>query len=175
MFERYQKYKTQRAQLSRQRQEALWGAEDDQTEESLEDDAEVASQRSGVEKAFGFVGYAWQIITNLLYLAIIAFVLNQTNQLDPKLTIVIATLGLVYVTIRGIAMSQFLTFFPLLLGIAKSLDELKGPGGKRQASSEDYAMAEAQLNRGQIKFYIQTLFLSLTSLISLFAIYISLS
>ena len=63
--------------------------------------------RSGVEKAFGIVGYAWLVITNLLYLAIIAYVLDRTNQLDPKLTIVIATLGLVYVTIRGLAMSEF--------------------------------------------------------------------
>jgi hypothetical protein len=175
MLSRYSKYKTQRQQRRRQRDESLWGGEDDNlTEESLEDDAELTSQPSGVQKAFGFVGYAWQIITNLLYLAIIAFVLDRTHQLDPKLTIVIATLGLVYVTIRGLAMSQSLTFAPVLLGIAKSLDELKGRGGKRLATSEEYATAEAQLKRGQIKFYIQSLFLSLTSLICLFAIYTSL-
>ena len=92
--------------------------------------------RSGVEKAFGIVGYAWLVITNLLYLAIIAYVLDRTNQLDPKLTIVIATLGLVYVTIRGLAMSQFLAFAPALVGIAKSLDELKGRGGKRLAPAK---------------------------------------
>ena len=135
------------------------------------DDAELASQQSGVQKAFGFVGYAWLVVTNLLYLAIIAFVLNRTSELDPKLTIVIATLGLVYVTIRGLAMSQALASAPALLGIAKSLDELKGRGGKRLATSEDYALAEAQLKRAQIKVYIQSLFLSLTSLICLFAIY----
>jgi branched-subunit amino acid ABC-type transport system permease component len=108
-------------------------------------------------------------------LAIIAFVLDRTHQLDPKLTIVIATLGLVYITIRGLAMSQALAFAPELLGIAKSLGELKGRGGKRLATSEDYAAAEVQLKRGQIKFYIQSLFLSLTSLICLFAIYTALT
>jgi hypothetical protein len=134
----------------------------------------LASQQNGIQKAFGFVGYAWQIIANSLYLAIIAFVLHRTHELDPKLTIVIATIGLVYVTIRGMAMSQGLALAPALLGIGKSLDELKGRGGKRLATSEDYALAEAQLKRAQIKFYIQSLFLSLTSLICLYAIYTSL-
>ena len=176
MFERYSKYKARRQQLRRQRHESRWGAEDDLTDEALEDDAaELVSQQDGIQKAFGFVGYAWQIITNLLYLAIIAFVLDRTHALDPKLTIVIATIGLVYVAIRGLAMSQGLAVAPALLGIAKSLDELKGRGGGKQlATSEDYALAEAQLKRGQIKFYIQSLFLSVTSLICLFAIYTSL-
>jgi hypothetical protein len=72
-------------------------------------------------------------------------------------------------------MTQFLASAPTLLGIAKSLDELKGRGGKRFASSEEYVVAEAQLKRSQIKFYIQSLFLSLTSLICLFAIYTALT
>jgi hypothetical protein len=46
-----------------------------------QDDAEFAPQRSGVQKAVGFVGYAWQIGVNLLYLVIIAF---RTHQLDPN-------------------------------------------------------------------------------------------
>ena len=173
LFGRYSKYKTQREQLRRQRNEALWGGEE--TDESDEDDVESASQQSGVQKAFGLVGYAWQIVTNLLYLAIVALVLSRTSELDPKLTIVIATLGLIYVTVRGLAMSQSLAFTPVLLGIAKALDELKGRGGKRLATSEEYVMAEAQLKRGRIKFYIQSLFLSLTSLICLFAIYTALT
>jgi hypothetical protein len=173
MFSRYSKYKKEREQRKRQKHEELWGAED--TDESDADDVELASQQSGVQKAFGIVGYAWQIITNLVYLAIIAFVLNRTSQLDPKLAIVIATLGLIYVTVRGLAMSQLLFFAPTLLGIAKSVDELKGRGSKRLATSEDYALAEAQLKRGQIKVYIQSLFLTLTSLICLFAIYTALS
>jgi branched-subunit amino acid ABC-type transport system permease component len=135
----------------------------------------LAFQQSGAQKAFGLLGYAWQVAVNLLYLAIIAFVLNRTSQLDPKLTIVIATLGLLYVTIRGIAMSQAFAFAPALLGIAKSLDELKGRSGKRQATSEDYAIAEGQLKRGRIKFYIQSLFLSLTSLMCIYAIYTALA
>jgi hypothetical protein len=173
MFERYSKYKAQREQRKRQEHEALWGAED--TDESDADDVELASQQSGVEKAFGLVGYAWQIGVNLVYLAIIAFVLDRTHQLDPKLTIVIATLGLIYVTVRGLAMLQAMALFPTLLGIAKSLDDLKGRGGKRIETPEGYAIVEAQLKRGKIKFYIQSVFLSLTSLICLFAIYTALT
>ena len=168
MFERYQKYKTQREELRRRR----LGVEEE--DESDDDDVEAASQQSGAQKAFGLVGYAWLVVTNLLYLAIIAFVLSRTRELDPKLTIVIATLGLVYVTVRGLAMSQAITFAPALMGIAKSLDELKGRGGKRLGTSEDYAVAEAQLKRGQIKVYIQSLFLSLTSLICLYALFTAL-
>jgi hypothetical protein len=174
MFERYSKYKSQRQQLRRQRHESRRGAEYDLTDESWDAEAaELASQQTGIQKAFGFVGYAWLIITNLLYLAIIAFVLDRTHELDPKLTIVIATIGLVYVTVRGMAMSH-LAYAPVLLGMAKYLDELKGRGGKRLATSEEYALAEAQLKRAPIKFYIQSLFLSLTSLICLYAVYTSL-
>ena len=135
----------------------------------------MASQRSGAQKAFGIVGYAWLVITNLFYLAIVVIVLEGTHKLDPKLTVVVATLGLVYVAIRTLAMSQSMALVPMLVGIAKSVDELKGPRGKRLATSEEYAVAEAQLKRGHIKFYIQSLFLFLTSLICLFAIYTALT
>jgi hypothetical protein len=174
MFSRYSKYKREREQRKKQRHEALWGAEDDLANES--DDAELASHQSGAQKAFGAVGYAWQVITNLFYLAVIAFVLNRTSQLDPKLTIIVATLGLIYVTIRGLAMSQTLAFTPALLGIARGIDELKAlGGGKRDATSQDYVAAIAQLKRSRTKVYIQSLFLSLTSIICLFAIYTALS
>src|SRR5262249_47663870 len=108
-------------------------------------------------------------------LAIIVWVLGRTSQLDPKLTIVVAVLGLVYVAIQGQGMSQAQAFSPLLIGIAKSLDELKGPGGKRIDTPEAYALAEKQLKRGRIKIYIQSLFLTLTSLICLYAIYAALT
>ena len=71
-------------------------------------------------------------------------------------------------------MSQFIVFSPMLVEIAKSLDELKGRGGTRVVTSEDYVLVEAQLKRGHIKFYIESLFLFLTSLICLFAIYTAL-
>jgi hypothetical protein len=89
--------------------------------------------------------------------------------------VVVATLGLVYVAIRWLAMSQYMALVPMLIGIAKSVDGLKGPRDKRLATSEEYAVAEARLKRGQIPFYIQSLFLSLTSLICLFAIYSALT
>jgi hypothetical protein len=176
MFGRYSKFKKEREERKRQEHEELWGAEDTTDSDASDaDNVELASQRSGVEKAFGLVGYAWQIGVNLLYLAIIVWVLSRTSQLDPKLTIVVATLGLIYVAIQGQGMSQAQAFSPLLIGIAKSLDELKGPGGKRIDTPEAYAMAEKQLKRGRIKFYIQGLFLSLTSLICLYAIYTALT
>jgi hypothetical protein len=174
MFGRYSKYKREREQRKKQHHESLWGPDDDLTDESDADDAELATQRSGVEKAFGVVGYAWQIGVNLLYLAIIVFVLDRTRQLDPKLTIVVAILGLIYVAIQWQGMSQAMSFAPAILGISKSLDELKGPGGKRIDTPEGYANAEKQLKRYRVKYYIQSLFISLTSLICLYAIYMSL-
>ena len=171
MFERYLKYKRGREQRKKHEREELWGPED----ELDDDDSEVASQQSGAQKAFGFVGYAWLVITNLFYLAVIAFVLSRTEELDPKLTVVVATLGLVYVTIQGSAMTQSMALLPMLMGIAKGVDELKGRGGKRIATDEEYAFAEAQLKRGQIKVYIRSVFLALTSLICLLAIYSALT
>jgi hypothetical protein len=176
MFDRYTRKKRERERRKKQEREARSGPDDpvdDLANES--EDVELASHQSGAQKAFGFVGYAWLVITNLFYLAIVAFVLSRTSELDPKLTIVIATLGLIYVTVRGIGMGQFLAFAPSLIGIAKSLDELKGRSGERLMTGEDYVRAEMQLKRGQIKFYIQSLFLSLTSLICLFFIYTALT
>jgi hypothetical protein len=51
---------------------------------------------------------------------------------------------------------------------------LEGPR-RATATSEDYAAAEAQLKKMQIKFYIAGLFLALTSLMCLFALYSALS
>src|SRR5215469_10527456 len=56
MFGRYSKYKNEREQRKKHEQEELWGAED--TTNSDADDVELASHQSGVEKAFGLVGYA---------------------------------------------------------------------------------------------------------------------
>jgi hypothetical protein len=173
MFERYSYLKREKERRRKQRSEAILGPENELASE--QDDAELASHQSGVQKAFGLVGYAWQIGLNLLYLAIIVFVLSRTSQLDPKLTIVMATLGLIYVAIQSHGISQAMSFASSILGISKSLDELKGRGGKRLDTPEGYAIAEAQLKRLQPRLYIQSLFLFLTSLICLYALYTALT
>jgi hypothetical protein len=50
MFARYSRYKTQREQREKQKHHALWGAEN--ANDSDGDDAELASERSGVQKAY---------------------------------------------------------------------------------------------------------------------------
>jgi hypothetical protein len=97
-------------------------------------------------------------------------VLLKTHEVDPKLTVLVAILGLIYTTIRGIAMGQFLAFSPTLLSIAKSLDQLKRHVLGKQLASEDYVAAEAQLKRVQVSVFIQGLFLSVISLFCLFAL-----
>ena len=52
------------------------------------------------------------------------FVLSRASQLDPKLTIVIATLGLIYVASQWQRMSQAQACALTMLGIFKSLDDL---------------------------------------------------
>ena len=47
------------------------------------------------------VGYIWRVLTNLLYLAVVLYALDQLHGRTETLTI--STLGLIYVTIRTIA------------------------------------------------------------------------
>src|SRR5262245_54757687 len=66
MFERYSYLKREKERRRKQRSEAILGPENELASE--QDDAELASHQSGAQKAFGAVGYAWQVITNLFYL-----------------------------------------------------------------------------------------------------------
>jgi hypothetical protein len=58
-----------------------------------------------------FFDYAARILLNVFYVLVIIFVLGRTQARDPNLTIVIATIGLLYTAVRGVALSQ-----DLLLG-----------------------------------------------------------
>lgn len=52
------------------------------------------------------LGYIWRVLTNLFYLAIVGYALASLNgRLE---TLVISTLGMIYVTIRTIAAGQMM-------------------------------------------------------------------
>jgi hypothetical protein len=53
-----------------------------------------------------FLGYVWRVLTNLFYLAMVIYALSSLNgRLE---TLIISTLGMIYVTIRTIAAGQMM-------------------------------------------------------------------
>jgi hypothetical protein len=116
------------------------------------------------------LGYTWRIIGNVFYVLVVLFVFAHIAERDIK--IVVAVLGLIYVTIRWIALGQFFAYAPMLIGLVKSVDELKEAAGiPRLGTAEEYEEVDAQLKTTKVKAYIDGVFLSVISLICLFALF----
>src|SRR5262249_19218090 len=62
------------------------------------------------------LGYVWRVLVNLFYVAIVLYVFDRLQGRHDT-SIVVAILGLIYVTIRSIAIGQALG----LIGVAKGL------------------------------------------------------
>ena len=121
------------------------------------------------------ITYIWRVLVNVFYVAVVVYVLQRTNQKDPNLTVIIATLGLVYTVIRSIAIGQFNATLPMFVNLSKTMDEIKEAiGAKRSMVAEDYVATEQRMQTVQIKLMIEGLFLAIVNLICLFALFVSL-
>jgi hypothetical protein len=60
------------------------------------------------------IGYIWRVITNLFYLAVVMYALGELH--GRKETLIVSTLGLIYVTIRTIAWGQFIATLGVTAG-----------------------------------------------------------
>jgi hypothetical protein len=116
------------------------------------------------------LSYTWRVAVNVFYVCVVLYVFANIN--EKSLQIVVAILGLLYVTIRSIAIGQYFTNAPMLIGLVKSIDELKERLGiPRTGTPEEYEAVDAMLRTTTVKTYIDSGFLSLIGLICLFVLF----
>jgi len=122
------------------------------------------------------LGYVWRVLVNLFYVAIVLYVFAKLQGRHDTI-ILVAVLGLIYVTIRSIAIGQGHG----LIGMAKSLtvdlmrirellrDEFIED--RRLSFKDDVEVADRLI----IKAYIDGFFLGIVSLICLVVLFAELS
>jgi hypothetical protein len=114
-----------------------------------------------------FLGYAYRFLSNFIFLALVYYSLNFMEKYQQRA--VVAILVLIYVSMR--AVSAFRTFYfyqriERLEGEARRLAGLTGEGPAANASRKHIVNDVSALRRdGEVKSYIDLLFLALVMLI----------
>ncbi|MBX3088116.1 MAG: hypothetical protein KF742_06470 [Cryobacterium sp.] len=115
------------------------------------------------------LSYAWRVCVNVIYVAVTLAVLNKLNTRFEIITI--ASIGILYVTVRNIAFWQYVAQSNFVLGIAKDIEVVKA------AVVPDYEPDSATIKDGAdqvhtnvVKGYIDLGGLAVISLICLFAL-----
>jgi hypothetical protein len=122
--------------------------------------------------ALKIVGYIWRVITNLFYLAVVLYALDRLHGRTE--TLIISTLGLIYVTIRTMAWGQFLATLGVTAGLQMQLDTIQARlDGTFDPMSADEI--EASRNTWHVKWIIDMIFLAIISLFCLLTFFMGLS
>jgi hypothetical protein len=122
------------------------------------------------------LGYAWRVLVNLFYVAIVLYVFEKLHG-RHETTILVAVLGLIYVTIRSIAIGQAHGAAVLAKGLTVELMRIRELlrdetiEGRRLAFKDDVEVADRMIN----KAYIDGFFLAIVSLICLLMLFVELS
>ena len=112
-------------------------------------------------------GYGWSVWVNLFYVSIILWVFSKLSNKTDEITI--AVLGLIYVTIRTIAIGQHI----LSMDFASALDGqlliirklLRDP--KASEFEATLPVAQEIMERRRVKLYIHAFFLFVVSILCL--------
>jgi hypothetical protein len=123
------------------------------------------------------LGYAWRVLVNLFYVAIVLYVFEKLHG-RHETTILVAVIGLVYVAIRGIAIAEA----HVLIGIAKDLAgqlirvrELLHDKLVEDDKLKFEEQEQVMMDRVLTKLRIDGLFLGVVSLICLLVLFTELS
>jgi hypothetical protein len=141
-----------------------------------EDDAGFA--RTGREhlttstKSAGAFGYGWRVLVNVFYVAVVLYVFDKLQGRSEAI-VTVAVLGLIYVTIRSIAIGQVIALANSLKVIEADLIRV------RELVRDEYARdrleaskADSEVfSRERNKLFIDGFFLSIVSIICLFALF----
>jgi hypothetical protein len=109
------------------------------------------------------VGYIWRVITNLFYLALVLYALDQLRGRTE--TLIISTLGLIYVTIRTIAWGQFIAMLGTNSALQVQLDTIQA---RLDGTFDPMMLAEeitALQSTWRVKWVIDSIFLAIISLL----------
>jgi hypothetical protein len=118
------------------------------------------------------LGYAWRILINILYIAVVLYVFDKL-QGHSEAIITVAVLGLIYVTIRSMAIGQGIGLTSGLKVIESDLIRLRELACDEHARERwDASKAEAEvLNRARNKLLIDAFFLTIVSIICLVVLF----
>jgi hypothetical protein len=118
------------------------------------------------------VGYIWRVITNLFYLAAVIYALGELH--GRMETLIISTLGLIYVTIRTIAWGQFMGTLGMTAGLQIQLDAIQARLDGTFDPTPAYEI-KALHNTWQVKWIIDGIFLAIISLLCILTFFMGLS
>jgi hypothetical protein len=118
------------------------------------------------------LGYTWRVLVNLFYVALILYVFDKLNG-RHEITVLVAVLGLIYVTIRSIALSQGHSFIEITKGLRGELLRIRELLHDEFVEHHKRELTEALevVDRAMIKGYIDGFFLGIVSLICLFGLH----
>jgi len=129
-----------------------------------------------------WVRYAWGVVVGLFNLVVILWVFSQVY--EPRDKLIVAILGLIYTTMRSIALHQALYFTTQLTSIHLRLAVIERATGIKAPDlidDDDDEMAETQVNaermlrRSHARLYIDAVFIALAYLVCLYVVFTSLS
>jgi hypothetical protein len=117
------------------------------------------------------IGYAWRVLINIFYIAVILYVFDKLQRRPEIVTV--AVLGLIYVTIRTIAIGQAIGLFNALKIIEADIVQIRELLKDEHAADRwEAAKADSKvLERTRNKLYIDGFFLSIVSIICLLVLF----
>jgi hypothetical protein len=119
-----------------------------------------------------FLGYVWRVLVNVFYVAVVLYVFDKLQGRSEAI-IIVSVLGLIYVTIRSIAIAQGMGLTNALKVIESDIIRLRQPGRDEQVRDRLVAskVESEVLNRARNKLFIDGFFLSIVSIICLLALF----
>jgi hypothetical protein len=114
--------------------------------------------------------WAWRVSANLVYLLVVGYVLGQLHG-RPE-TVIVPILGLIYVTIRVLAIGLGLTFMQLGISLDDLRSELRtGFNPQYQRDLEELEEIRRAAASSRARLYLDDVFLGLISLLCLFQLF----
>jgi hypothetical protein len=131
----------------------------------------TASTKSGTSPTV-VLGYTWRVLINIFYIAVVLYVFDKLQGRSEAI-ITVAVLGLIYVTIRSIAIWQGMGLANALKVIESDLIRLRELGRDEHARNRlEASKADSEvLSRERNKLFIDGFFLSIVSIICLWVLF----
>lgn len=118
--------------------------------------------------------YLWRVVVNCFYLAVVVYVLDRlTNKPEA---IVVAVLGLMYVTMRNVAIGQYLLQVGWFAHMNKQLRHVRKllHDPHHEQNEQEWLEAERTVPQQNVKLYIDLGFLWLVGIFCLLVLFTSL-
>jgi hypothetical protein len=118
------------------------------------------------------LGYGWRVLINIFYVAVVLYVFDKLQGRSEAI-IMVAVLGLIYVTIRSIAIGQGVGLSNALKILESDLIRLRELARDEQARHRlQSSKGDSEiLRRARNKLFIDGFFLSIVSIICLLALF----